>query len=396
MSMKKYTFAWAAAIAVLLVSCRPDDVPSPSGPKERTFLIYMAAQNSLGDYDGRHYDYENIASLLSGIGEFHLRLNNVVIYHDPKVTANGRDDTRPRLLKVEMGNNGKAVTREIEIFAEQNSVSKEVMSTVIDKVLKNELFAADHYSFLMWSHGTGWLPADATRSSRAIGQDGSHWMDINDFAEAIPDGVFDCIAVDACYMAAAEFAYALRNDARYLIAAPTEIMGNGMPYALMPDYLLGAAPDYNGFCDVFYQSYEDDYGSTLSLIKPGEMEALAGAVRDILAGVSIEQIYAIPSTGMQYFDRIGTTGSPPVHIFFDLGSFIRRLNVPAAQLQRFEQALAQAVPYERHSSSFLLGSGGFQITETSGLSVYVPRNDARLEKINTYYQTLGWYRAVYE
>ncbi len=389
--MTKYTFALTVMALVFFSACRPDDVPSPSNEtKERTFLIYMAAQNSLGNYNGRHYDYENLESLLKGIKASHLQTNNVLIYHDPMVVVGGRADTRPRLLKVEMGSNGKAVTREIEIFVEQNSVSKEVMSAVINKVLKNESFAADHYSFLMWSHGSGWLPAESTR---AIGQDGSNWMDINDFAAAIPDGVFDYIAVDACYMAAAEFAYALRNDADYLIASPTEIMGTGMPYELMPNYLLGATPNYNGFCDAFY-NYYPEYGSTLSLIKLGGMEALAGTVRNILSGVSMEQLYAIPSAGMQHFDRIGTTGYSE-YIFFDLGSFVKQLDASAAQLQRFEQALAAAVPYERHSDSFLLGHSGFQIKEYSGLSVYVPRNTtASLRLLNEYYQTQAWYRAV--
>lgn len=390
-----------ALAGVFFAACRKDDVPDvPAGPKERTLLIYMAAQNSLGNSNGRHYDYENIESLLAGLEKHHLLANNIVIYHDPMVIADGRADTRPRLLQVVSTPNGESTTREIEIFAEQNSASEEVMSTVIDKVLKNEIFAADRYSFLMWSHGTGWLPSQQQARSRAIGQDygpdGDFWMEVDDFAAAIPDGVFDYIAVDACYMSTVEVAYALRNDAETLIAAPTEIMGTGMPYRLMPDYLLGSTPDYDGFCDAFYEEYVHQYGSTISLIDLSRMDALAAAVKDVLADVPMENIHSLPTSSIQVFDRISprTTGYP-VHIFFDLGSFIKQI-ASESQWAAFEQAIAAAVPYERHSDSFLPLNGGFEIEEYSGLSVYIPRDIPELTNLNAVYQTLEWYRAVYE
>ncbi len=407
-TMKKYTIGLLLIATVLFSACRLDDVPQPGETKERTLLIYMAAQNSLG-FNGSLFDYQNIESLLDGVQEHHLRANNIVIFHDPYMAAGGRPDTRPRLLQVIMGTDGEPTTREIEIFDESpSSVSIEGMSGVIDRVLNNPAFAAEKYSFLMWSHGTAWLPPNPNYGVRAIGQDigqdGEQWMDIDDFAEAIPDGVFDYIAVDACYMAAAEFAWVLRGKADYLIAAPTEIMGTGMPYHEIPDYLLGAQPDYEGFCDVFYEFYKlghGFYGSTLSLIDLNAMGPVADAVRQVLADATMEQIYAIPTEEMQFFDRNRTQiGTPntlhPYHIFFDLGSFMKHLATPS-ELAAFEQAMAAAIPYERHSDSFLLvpGGYGFEINEYSGLSVYVPRNIPELAQVNAYYKTLGWYEEVY-
>lgn len=391
--MKKYTIALLTVVAVLFSSCRKDDIPTPPNEtKERTFLIYMAAQNSLGT-SSRVFDYQNIASLLKGIKEHHLRSNNVVIYHDPYVAASGRPDTRPRLLQVVFDENGNAATRELRIYAEQNSASVEVMSGVIDEVLKNPDLAAEKYSFLMWSHGTGWLPANPDYTSRAIGQDGNSWLNIEEFAEAIPDGAFDYIAMDACYMAAAEFAYELRGKTDYIIASGIEIMGTGMPYQAMPDYLLGRNPNYEGFCDAFYNTYASNYGLTISLIKPDEVAGVANVVREVLKNVPVETIYAIPTSGMQYFDRL-QTGVHPYHVFFDLGSFMKKI-ATAEQLMQFEQAMAKAVPYSRHSDSFLLADGGFRIGEYCGLSSYVPRNTPGLGKVNDYYKTLGWYKAVY-
>lgn len=397
--MKKYAIALLMTVSVLFPACRQDDIPTPDGDdtKDRTFLIYMAAQNSLG-WPGYNYDSQNISSLLKGINQSHLRRNNVLIYRDPYPEATEENpDKKPRLLQLAFNQEGKAVTREIKVYDEQNSASPEVMSAVINDVVKNPAFAAEKYSFLMWSHGTGWLPANPnyTPKSKAIGQDGNDWLNIEDFARAIPDGVFDYIAMDACYMAAAEFVYEMRGKADYLIAAPTEIMGSGMPYQVMPGYLLGKDPDYKGFCDAFYRYYENNYGSTISLIKPDEIGGVADAVKDILKDVSMETIHAIPTASLQYFDRLVVDHDiHPYHLFFDLGSFMNKI-ATEEQLQRFEQAVAKAVPYYRHSDSFLQGYGGFRINEYCGLSVYVPRSTANLEKVSDYYQTLDWFKAVY-
>ncbi len=100
-TMKKYTIGLLTLATILFSACRKDDTPQPEQTRQRTLLIYMAAQNSLG-YSSARFDYQNIASLLGGIRPEHLRENNVLVFHDPYVAADGRDDTRPRLLQVVM------------------------------------------------------------------------------------------------------------------------------------------------------------------------------------------------------------------------------------------------------------------------------------------------------
>ena len=369
MPLKKYALYILVFAATALTSCRKDDVPNPGGPKERTFFIYMAADNSLGYYNGASFDYPNIESLLSGVKASHLQKTNVILFHDPKIAYEGeesgyvRPDEKPRLLEVVIGSDGKTTTRDAVVYEELNSGTAATLKQILTKVVAD--YPAEKYGFLMWSHGTGWLPANPNfTTSRAIGQDNrgtDSWIEIGDFADAIPDGQFDFIALDACYMGSAEVAYELRNKTDYILASPIEIMGNGMPYQLMPDLLFPRNPNYNGFCDAFYNMYASTYGCTISLVKTSELEALAATVHDILkdADLQADIIEGIPSGSLQRFGRLTYR-----NVFFDLGDFVQKLATPS-QYETFQLAMQKAVPYSRHTDSFFKGNtDGFDITAT--------------------------------
>lgn len=60
---------------------------------------------------------------------------------------------------------------------------------------------------------------------RSFGQDESNWMEIDELAEALPDHVFDFIMFDACYMASTESSLCFRDKADYILASPTEVLG---------------------------------------------------------------------------------------------------------------------------------------------------------------------------
>ena len=408
--MKKYIVG-LFLLGFVLTSCRKDDIPAPPDgtEKDRTFFIYMAADNSLGaaGKTNGEFDYKNIALLLRGVRSYHLLSNNIIIYQDPKIANPNQNadypewenwpkwsDARPRLLEIYTDENGTVAFRTIKQYEEQNSGTGATLSAVLKEVM--DLYQTPKYGFLMWSHGTGWLPGNPNYNTRAIGQDGSNWIDIEDFADALPDDTFDYLLFDACYMAGAEVAYALRNKADYILAAPTEIMGTGMPYHLMPEYLLGTSPKLETFCDAFYNYYGGASGnSSISLIDTKYLGELAAVVKDILLDVSAEEVYAIANEDMQWFDRLAS-GAHPYHVFFDLGDYMEEVATPA-QYAAFTAAMKKAVPHYRHSDSFLVNQSppGFDINSYCGLSAYVPRNTARLQNVNDYYKTTDWYRAVY-
>jgi hypothetical protein len=398
MELKKHTFLLLLSFAGAWISCSvQDDVPGPPNPKERTFFLYVAADNSLGD---AKYDYANINALVGAVLPAHLLDANIVIYHDPSQTSTGRPDTRPRLLEVVNNPNGRSVTREVQTYPEQNSGSAEVFEQVLNDVIGR--YPAAAYSLLMWSHGSGWLPEDFLSGdySRAIAQDSRNgnnsWIEIDAFADAIPDGLFDCILFDACNMACAEVAYPLRGKTDYIIASTIEIMGNGMNYERIPDLLLSTQPDYKAFCDAFFETYDPTYGCTISLIDTDGLNALATSVKAILTNVNVKIIEEIPSDEWQPFGR--KLGDAEYNVaFFDLSQFMEEF-ASESQQTAFQNAMNATVAYNRYSDGFMLRSGyrdrygGFKITRNSGLGCYIPRD---IPALNEFYTTTEWYRAVY-
>lgn len=70
-------------------------------------------------------------------------------------------------------------------------------------------------------------------------------------ADAIPDGVFDFIWFDACYMSGIETAYELRDKCDTFVAYPTEVYTPGMPYNLTIPYILKETPDLKSAASEF-------------------------------------------------------------------------------------------------------------------------------------------------
>jgi hypothetical protein len=399
MKTRRYYFLLLIAAAVMTACSKDDDVPGPvpGDPKQRTFFLYIAADNSLG---ASKFDYENIASLVGAVRPGHLQEANIVIYHDPKVAANGRSDVSPRLLEVVTDAAGRGALKEVIVYPEQNSGSAEVFRQMLTEAVR--LYPAQRYSLLMWSHGSGWLPGDYLGGgySRAIAQDNrggtNSWIEIDEFAAAIPDGQFDCILFDACNMAYAEVAYPLRTKTKYIIGSTIEIMGNGMNYERMPDLLLPAEANYTAFCDAFYETYNtppDNYGCTISLLATEGLDALAASVKEILKNVDVRRdvIGAIPTGELQPFGR-ALTGVDYSVAFFDLAQYMELLRAPEAQITAFRNAMGRVVAYNRYSDQFRVNGIGFAITHHSGLGCYIPRE---LPKLNAFYDTLAWCKGVY-
>lgn len=90
-----------------------------------------------------------------------------------------------------------------------------------------ETYPAEKYSLVMWDHGGG-VPI-------GFGQDEIYPNDIlydYQIGEALEQaGVyFECVAFDACSMCTLEVAMALKDYAKYMVAAESVVVGYGMDY----------------------------------------------------------------------------------------------------------------------------------------------------------------------
>lgn len=278
------------------------------------------------------------------------------------------------------------------------------------------------YAMTIGCHGLGWIPVTpASRHQAAsVSAAGSapHWdsfrpggavtrffggtsaryqTDITTLADAIAStGMqMDYILFDDCYMSSVEVAYDLRQVARYVIACPTEVMGDGMPYAEIGKSLLGR-PDYQGVVDGFLRHYEAasfPYG-TIGVTCCAELDGLARLMREIHQR---DSVWTGDRSALQRMD-----GYTPV-LFYDLGDYVDHLCSDSLLRQQFAAQLGRVVPYKAHTAKFptvmsssaaeYVGDGLYvvPIHTYSGITTSEPSVH---QSANLYYRSTAWYQAT--
>ena len=386
-----------------LVACSDDnkgggeDIDPPSSKAQHTVLMYMAMDNSL------YSETSGVLNkLLRGVNISGLNDCNLVVYLDNLGEL-------PCLMNVWMGAGGKAEWHTVCSYEEQDSSSPEVMNKIIQEVASR--FPSDTYGLIVSSHGMGWIPIvdsyamesasettphlpdgidflDTSVATRAFIQDRSNWMEIDEFCSAVPDGMFDYILFDACYMGSVEVAYALRNKTDYLIFSPAEVLAEGFPYHQLMSYILTPVPDLPAICEGYFNYYASktgaDCSATVALVDCSQMEALAAVVHDVLSESgtrgAIDNYWEV-----QRYDRLSA------RILFDLDDYLSRIGT--SSYDRFVAQLEKTVLYKAATPSMLIGSSGFYINHYSGLSTYIWQD--QYQNLNSVYRQLEWYKTVY-
>lgn len=368
--MKIKYIVYYLLFVLISASCTHEDVIT-NEESPRTVLVYMAADNSLSGFDK-----QNINSMLEGGTKEALNGGNLIVYIDAK-------DTIPLLIQITPA--GKKVLKSYP--EHENSVSVETMKEVIEEVKTN--FPAKSYGLMLWSHGSNWFPSDMT-SLKAFGQDKSNWMELAQIKEVLADNSFDFIIFDACYMAGIEVLYELKDKANYIMAAPSEILGNGFPYSKIISRLFKMSPDLTGICDEFYDYYANSSTpfATIALVSTPQLEPLAIATRNIMQD-NFDKTEDIELNSLQRYFR------SPYYGMYDFDDYISRI-APEEQYAQFQAALEKAVIYKKNTPSFMIGySGGYYINHFCGLSSFIIR-DSYGSSIKNKYTELDWYKAVYQ
>lgn len=402
-------------LTLILCGCSKSEIPPIAS--NHTMLIYMAADNNLGepDYNRPADDQNNLEKLYRTATKANLGGGRLIIFHDGSGTT-------PELFEITETKAGKVGKKLLKSYQELNSASASVLGSIIDDV--RLLAPATTYGLILWSHATGWLPAGSSygyaynnlRSSfinlgirdpyrisprmpesimpktRAFGQDveaagRDEGIEMSDLARVIPDGMFEYILFDACYMGEVEVAYELRNKARYLVASAAEVVAEGMPYDLiLKDCFAG---NLGRVCQSFYNYYNGKTGweksATISLVDCSQMEALATAMSPIAKQYALE-IQTLDIAGIQRFDR------NPKHTMFDAQDLIDKLIPDPQDVKRkaFESQLDRVV-LEKYTTDRVLDQ--FDVRTFCGLSMYAPIS--KYSDLNPDYLQTAWYKAVY-
>jgi len=387
--------ALITAVLLSVFSCEERLIPIPE--TEKSVLLYFAANNDISDYL-----LANLEILKRG---FLPSNGNIVVYLDAPNAA-------PKLFR--LVKNKKTNTVEEELIEQYAQDERATNPAVLTRSLHRlrELFPAKEYGLIMSSHATGWLPRGAFSSSdlrsksifaapvemrqedipftKTFGESsGDPGMELSSLAAAIPYRL-SFILFDACFMGGIESTYALRNVTDYLIASPTEILGQGFPFDQIMQPIFLPKSDLKQVCNAFYNFYKEHpseslQSATIALYHTESLDELANILR---------QIYHTHRTELEHFSPENVQHYANAPLFYDLDEFIKYL-ATSSEYATFKAALDKVVPYKRATNRFfskVISIAYVPIHHYGGISTYIPISTQTF--LRTAYKETEWNRAV--
>ena len=372
---------------ILCAACRDkdDDVEEPIPPTmHKVVVVYMMGENSLSGDAPR--DLFEIRQGMKSIPE-DCRL---IVFYD-----NSDASQRPQIIAFD--GTGKEETI-YEYDTDIVSTDSHAMLEVLRRIHKR--FPAEHYGLVLWSHGSGWIPAPQStigidNNRNTTGDTGTE-MEIATLAGVLHStGIhWDYILFDACFMQCIEVAYELRHATEWCIGSPTEIPAAGAPYtklmeALFLDegYAQRIVQDYYNF----YEEYSKDWGVILSAIRSSELEALAEATAKHIATRT-----DFPTTGVQvYCAYTSRTKWKPE--YFDMGSTMH-LWLADEEYAEWRKVMERAVPCHKEAPEWPTGYPSVltpEITDPDNViaaSMYIPIEGR--DQLNTAFRQTAWCKAL--
>ena len=388
-------------ICVTFAGCGPKHHEDKTPPQ--TIIFYMAGTH-LGSYF--RANREAIKSALNYNIQGRSRV--VVFYHTGKSDA--------ELLEYYF-KDGLCQENMLATYTLPDQMSASEMGYIFSDIVGRT--PSKSHSLIIGSHGLGWIPIGAEPESsvahlgmkkanllthdelwerkgdivtRYLGEDScpQNRFDVTDLAEALTStGVkMEYILFDACFMANVESIYDLRNNAKYIIGSPCEIMGAGFPYAhIMPELLKGngASYDLDAVCRIFNEDYAADpgYSGTIALIDCAQLDGLAQAMKR----VNIAEKKEYKQSDIQTYEGHSS------HIFFDLGDYVNKMCADEEIKNAFNEQLNRAVVSKYTLDSFLSmygTTGKYKIDIFTGMNTSAPSSLYR-----SAYEQTAWYQATH-
>lgn len=360
----------------LVMSCKKD-APLEEQTYSKIVLCYFAGDNNLSQEVTK-----KIEAIREGLRNTQEPNSKVLCYAD-------FTDAPPSLFEIGVESNKNQIE-----FTEQNSASPVTLKEVIAHV--RNAYKANSYGMILFSHASGWLPTGAlnnptlfkseTQKVKSVTMDGEDEMELEEFTQAIPQGMFEYILFEACYMAGIEVAYALREKTDYLIVSSAEIVSPGFEeiYPSSLYLLLRKKSDLHSFVQNYFELWDNKSSylrsATISLINTEHLEELAAIVSEIVPPMELPQTTI---NVIQHFNR------NPYHLFFDLKEYIYSLTDDQTALFRFETALSNVVEYQGATPRFLSGlTNSFIIRNHCGVTTYIPQS--QFPNLNKQYKLTSW------
>lgn len=380
----------------MLVGCHKHEeelVPAKPTPQatETVVIIYMVSENSLDNYT-----QGDLTEMSKGKGNI-PQGSRVVIYHD-----GATNHTLPTITELNSAED-MALIKELP---EQNSCNKDVFLSNLRTII--DLYPAQHYRLLMWSHGSGWV----STPKRTIGIDnntnksnldrGSE-LEIADMRWALEQlGIhWDWIFFDACFMQCVESDYELRHLTDYIVAAPCEIPAEGAPYDKIMSSMFLTSPQESAtsIATNYHAQYQPTYGVLLSVVDCSKLEDLAKATATLVPNIwANRKQYDL--SGIQRYcpwvtEDSRTLGKPE---YYDMASTLHSLLGSEGDYATWWEALCTAVPIRlasnRWGTGYIFDARLTDPEHYAGMSMFVPNSKYNIDGHNIFFHTFEWYKAA--
>lgn len=255
------------------------------------------------------------------------------------------------------------------------------------------------HDLIFWGHGMSWKPYFTDHNIIEIPEDKAYggeynnvngytttYTEVDDLARCVPDGKFDTIWFDCCYMSGIEVVYEFRNKCNTYVGYPTEVWQYGMAYDKTLPYLMKENPQVVDAAKAFYDEYAKVGDPvTVAVMDMSKVEDFASAIKTIYASGT----YRPSEHGLLNYSR---TASTPLYDLKQYAELIADGNNASFMKDLLDETYNKFVIYHDASDkNFSLRS--WDTSHISGLSThYYTGDDTRDEE---YYRSLSWYKRVY-
>ncbi len=374
-------------IALLTASCGKNSSNEPETPKtHRTVMVYMVADNSLGN--SWKSDQADLAEMETAARNGDLNGGRLLVYHNRPGTANGN---APQLLEITATG-----TTVLKTYPDDPSLYSVTISRMREAITDMKKFApAADYGLVLWSHANGWLEntstdidEDAVRK-RAFGEDRTRTMKLTSLGRALEDEHFSFIYFDCCLMGTVEVAYQLRNSADVIVASPTELHIDGMPYDKnVAAFFTKGTPDMVKAATNTFEHYDNRTNGVqrmcqMVVVNTSSLSQLASASKAIYATLTDYP----SSTGVQKYVR----ASSKCYIY-DMAQHTRLMAASRPDLlTAWQQAFDKTVIYAATTPT-AIGSGTIDTENYGGLGEFIVQTPTDI----TYrgYDNCAWWADV--
>lgn len=368
--MLKTKLLYLLLLCSLLLACKKHEHTPDTKKRFRTVIVYLAGNNTLAKEA-----YDNMEQMERDIDNID---GNLIVYAR-------LPNENPALYQIKPRQGDQSGKIKIKTYDLHNSSDPQVMTQVIADI--KELYPAQTYGLILWSHATGWIPsAHGNIKLRSFGDDAGQTMNVQNLHTALPND-WDFILFDACSMASVEVLYELKDKTKYFIASPGEVVANGMPYAeITKDLFIQGQASYTQIAKKYHAYYDKKDGlyrsATISVIDASKLGALAKASKRTLNAQA--PLYA--DFNRQHIQRMDfdRTGNPL--IAFDYLDFINQNYIPE-YFNTVRLAINEAVLFKANTPKF----SGIAILKNCGLSAYIPHPDNE-NSVHPFYRSLKWYK----